>query len=59
MNPMIELYVKTDRGDVMRWKNEDVKWKELRNVEKEVCEIVIDGKESHSYVAIYDLRNMV
>lgn len=41
------------------WKDESINFRNLRSIEKEIAEHIVEGKDSHSYVAIYDLRPVV
>ena len=57
---MIELYINPNDGKPpLTWVNKSINFRELRKVEKEISELIIDGKDLHSYVAIYDLRPVV
>jgi len=54
---LIELYVNPDDGKPpMQWVDKLINVRQLRNIEKEISELIIDGKDTHSYVAIYDMR---
>jgi hypothetical protein len=39
----------------MTWKDDSINFRELRAQEKEIKELIIEGKDKHSYVAIYNL----
>jgi len=43
----------------MTWKDDSINFRELRAQEKEIKELIIEGKDKHSYVAIYDLGPQV
>ena len=58
--PLIELFVNPDDGKgPIVWLDTSINVRDLRTVEKEISELIIDGKNTHSYVAIYDLRPVV